>query len=158
MENKIDYLIPDETVTEVAALIKQIQEKLKPYLIALTPEERQSLPKMSDGTSPFVQKCLEFCSSDPQFAPPYLDVAGFQSDMTDWNKLMSIYYPIMQLAQDLDDTTLEAGSESYSAALTYYNSVKQAAKMSVPGSKPIYDDLKKRFTSNGERKNTATEV
>lgn len=148
MENKINYLIPDETVTEVVALIKQVQEKLNPYLIALTPEERQSRPKMSDGTSPFVQKCLEFCSSDPQFAPPYLDVAGFQNDMTDWNKLMSIYYPIMQLAQNLDDTTLEAGSESYSAALTYYSSVKQAAKLSVPGSKPIYNDLKQRFTKS----------
>jgi len=148
MENKINYLIPDETITEVTALIKQVQEKLQPYLIALTPEERTTLPKMSDGTSPFVQKCLEFCATDPQFAPPYLDVAGFQNDMADWNKLMSVLYPIRQLAQNLDDTTLEAGSESYSAALTYYNSVKQAAKMSVPGSKTIYNDLKQRFAKS----------
>ena len=151
MENKIDYLIPDEVITDVTQKLSEIQTALKPYLIALTPDERQARPKMSDGTSPFVQKCLEFCDSDPQFAPPYLDVEGFQNDMADWNKLMSVYYPIQQLAQNLDDTTLEAGSESYAAALTYYNSVKQAAKLSIPGSKPIYNDLKQRFAANGKR-------
>jgi hypothetical protein len=38
-----------------------------------------------------------------------------------------------------------AGSEAYIAALAYYNSVKQAAKMNVPGARAIYDDLSKRF-------------
>ena len=41
-----------------------------------------------------------------------------------------------------------AGSEAYIASLSYYNSVKMAAKLNVPGAKPIYDDLKKRFTKN----------
>lgn len=38
-----------------------------------------------------------------------------------------------------------AGSEAYSAALTYYNTVKQANNMNIPGAKVIYEDLKKRF-------------
>lgn len=59
---------------------------------------------------------------------------------------------MQQLVLNLDDTTTQAGSESYTAALTYYNSVKQAAKLSVPGSKAIYEDLRKRFASNGNRK------
>lgn len=148
MENKIDYLIPDETVTEVKALIEQAHAKLKPYLISLSPEERTTLPKMSDGTLPFVQNCVEYCDTDSQFAPPYLNVPGFQNDMVAWSKLMSIYHPVKKLAQDLDDTSLQAGSESYSAALTFYNSVKQAAKLSISGAKTIYNDLKQRFAKS----------
>jgi hypothetical protein len=79
-------------------------------------------------------------------------MTGFTDDMNAWEQLMSVLRPVQQLFTNLDDTTMEAGSESYVAALSYYNSVKQAAKMNIPGAKPIYDDLKKRFAANGERK------
>jgi len=45
------------------------------------PPERRALPKMNDGTQPFVQKCLEYCESDPQFVPPFLNMEGFTDDM-----------------------------------------------------------------------------
>ncbi|WP_159519365.1 hypothetical protein [Sunxiuqinia indica] len=152
MENKINNQLPDDVATEALTKATELSSLLQPYLIALNADERKSLPKMSDGTAPFVEKCLDYCQSDPQFAPPYLNTDGFKLDMNVWEKLNTIIHPVLQLAQNLDDTTTEAGSESYTAALTYYNSVKQAAKMSVPGAKPIYEDLKKRFTSNGSRK------
>ncbi|WP_163717047.1 hypothetical protein [Mangrovibacterium lignilyticum] len=83
--------------------------------------------------------------------PPYVSLTGFSDDMASWEKLNSILMPVQQLANDLADTTMQAGSESYVAALSYYNSVKQAAKMSIPGSKPIYEELKQRFSANGNR-------
>jgi len=49
------------------------------------------------------------------------------------------------LCDNLPDTEMLSGSEAYVAALTYYNSVKQAAKMNVPSAKAIYEDLRKRF-------------
>lgn len=52
---------------------------------------------------------------------------------------------VTALNDGLDDTVMEAGGESYIIALSYYNSVKQATKMNVPGAKSIYEDLKKRF-------------
>ena len=152
MENKINVQLPEEAATLALEKIIEASNILKPYLIALNPEERKSLPKMSDGTAPFVEKCLDYCASDPQFAPPFLDMDGFKSDMNVWEKLIAIFHPIQQLAQNLDDTTMEAGSESYSAALTYYSSVKQAAKISVPGAKPIYEDLKDRFARRSSKK------
>jgi len=35
-----------------------IQQKLQPYIIALSADERHRLPKISDKTKPFVQKVL----------------------------------------------------------------------------------------------------
>jgi len=65
---------------------------------------------------------------------------------------ISLFIVLTQLYNGLDDTTMEAGAESYVNALSYYNSVKQAAKMNIPGAKAIYDDLKKRFAGNGPKK------
>ena len=53
--------------------------------------------------------------------------------------------PIEQLNRTLDDTIMLSGSEAYVAALAYYNSVKRAAKINVPGALTIHEDLKKRF-------------
>jgi len=151
MENKIDFKIPEEVASEVLQHIADAASLLKPYLIALNPEERRTIPKVNDGTSPFVLKTLEFSKTNPQFMPPYVDLNGFSDDMDSWMKLNSMLMPVQQFANDLADTTMQAGSESYVAALSYYNSVKQAAKMSIPGSKPIYDELKQRFANNGSR-------
>jgi len=74
-------------------------------------------------------------------------------DMKVHGQLMPLLRTVKQLCDGLDDTIMEAGAESYVNALSYYNSVKQAAKMNVPGAKAIYDDLQKRF----ERKSKKTE-
>ncbi|WP_319479152.1 hypothetical protein [uncultured Draconibacterium sp.] len=145
MENKINFTIPAETITQVNEALSTIATALKPYVLALSPEERQELPKMSDKTLPFVDKALDYLSRAPEFAPPYMNVEGLQNDMTVYSQLMPLLRQVRILSDNLDDTTMEAGAESYVAALMYYNSVKMAAKMDVPGAKSIYDDLSKRF-------------
>ncbi len=145
MDNKINFSIPPEVIAEAATKLNEVTKILKPYLIALTPTERHDLPKMSDGTLPFVQKCLDYCQSNPEFAPSYLDFSGLMSDMKVYNQLMPIFRLAEQLENKLNDTTMEVGAESYISALSYYNSVKMAANMNVPGAKAIYEDLKKRF-------------
>jgi hypothetical protein len=145
MDNKINFLIPDEVVSDITSRLNDVANILKPYLIALTPTERHDLPKMSDGTLPFVQKCLDYCQSNPEFAPSYLDFTGLLADMKVYNQLLPIFRLAEQLENKLNDTTMEVGAESYISALSYYNSVKMAAGMNVPGSKAIYEDLKKRF-------------
>ncbi len=40
---------------------------------------------------------------------------------------------------------MNSGSEAYTAALQYYNFVKQADKNNVPAAKPVYEDLAQRF-------------
>ncbi len=75
-------------------------------------------------------------------------------------KIHSQLTPLLRLVRSLndglDDTTMVAGAESYVCALTYYNSVKQATKIDIPGAKSIYEDLSKRFvkTKNGKEEDT----
>lgn len=145
MENKVSFSIPDEVVADATAKLLEITNSLKPYLIALKPVERQELPKMGDGTEPFVLKCLDYCVSNPEFGPAFTDFGELKADMKVYEQLIPIYRLVLQLENHLNDTTMQAGAESYVASLSYYNSVKYAAKANVSGAKAIFEDLKKRF-------------
>ena len=145
MDNKINFSIPDEVITDVTTKLNDVVTALKPYLIALTPTERMEMPKMGDGTLPFVQKCLNYCQTNPEFAPGYIDFVGLASDMKAFEQLLPLQRMVLQLENQLNDTTMQAGTESYVSSLAYYNAVKLATRMDAPGAKAIYEDLKKRF-------------
>lgn len=149
MDNKIDYAIPAEVVAAATGHATEIGSLLKPYIFGLSKEERKKLAKMGDGSLPFVQKAVDYSKSNPEFAPAYFNPEHFASVFLVYTQLSNIFRPITLIFSDLEDTMTEAGSECYSMALTYYNSVKQAAKEGVGGAKPIYEDLKKRFAHNG---------
>jgi len=154
MDNKILIPIPATVIEEVKSKITDAINAINPFLIALTPTERHDLPKMSDGTLPFVQKCLDYCQSNPEFAPAYTNFGELAQDMKTYEQLLPIFRMIVQLENKLNDTSMQAGAESYVSSLSYYNSVKNAAKYDAPGAKAIYEDLKKRFVK--EKANVPT--
>ncbi len=145
MDNKVNSSIPESVISEATTKLSEVVNILKPYLIALSPTERHDLPKMSDGTLPFVQKCLDYCKSNPEFAPAYVNFNELTEDMKMYQQLLPLYRVVLQLENKLNDTSMQAGAESYVSSLSYYNSVKNAAKYDAPGAKAIYEDLKKRF-------------
>lgn len=153
MDNKVNFTIPEEVINQVTEKLNEITALLHPYLIALSPEERRTIPKMSDKTLPFVEKTLEYSQTAPQFAPPFMDREALAADMKITQQLTPLLRTAIALNDGLDDTVMEAGGESFVNALSYYNSVKQAAKLNVPGAKSIFEDLRKRFerdkTGNG---------
>ncbi|MBI1768035.1 MAG: hypothetical protein HY015_07800 [Bacteroidetes bacterium] len=150
-ENRVSIKIQPADLKKVSDAIKVAADTLKPYLVALTPVERQQLPKMSDGNIPFVQKSLEYAQANASFVPAYLDVTELKTDLDAVESLLQLFRPLEQLYQNLDDTMTLSGSEAYVAALAFYNSVKVAAKMKVPGAKAIAEDLSLRFAGQGKK-------
>jgi len=144
-ENVVSIQISPEDLKRTLSAIAEIEAILKPYLIALKPDERRKLPKMGDKSIPFVEKVTEYAASNPEFVPAYMNVNDLNVDYKAVNDLTLLMRPIDQLFNGLNDTTLLSGSEAYANALTYYNSVKEASKKNVPNAKTIFDDLKKRF-------------
>jgi hypothetical protein len=145
MENRISIVIPEEVLKEIRECLTKARTLMAPYAESLTPQQRQSMPKMSDGSEAFVMKSLDFMASDPQFNPPYLDVAELQKDLDAYFQLKPFDTLAKQLSDEFRDTFMLAGSEAYSVALVYYNTVKMGARMNVPGAKAIYEELRKRF-------------
>ncbi|NVK53087.1 MAG: hypothetical protein HWD85_09145 [Flavobacteriaceae bacterium] len=156
MENKISIEIPAADLQAAKAALDQVQQILAPYVIALTPDQRKTIPKMSDGTEPFVGKVIEYADSNPQFLPPFVDKGEFDKDWEAISGLLPLLRLCTQIQDTLSDTTMLAGSEAYISALSYYNSVKQAAKVNVPDAKAIYEDLRKRFERRSKSNGSST--
>lgn len=154
-ENAISIEIPEGDIKKAKDALKTLTDVLNPYLVALSAEERKTLPKMGDGTEPFVAKVMDYTESSPQFTPPYVDQNEMKKDWVAVNNLLPLLRGISQLDSNLNDSVMLAGSEAYVAALSYYNSVKQAARVNVPDAKVIYDDLRKRFERSSSKSSTS---
>jgi len=144
-ENIVNVRISDEDKTAIEGAIATLEEKLMPYLIALTPDQRREYPKVKDKTLPFVEKVSDYVDSTPEFVPGFMKVDEFKTDFAAYSMLIGMLRRLSQINTGLDDTVLMSGSEAYKAALSYYNSVKQGAKVNAPNAKKVYEELKKRF-------------
>ena len=144
-QNLVSFQLPEKDMAEVTAAIATLKAKLLPNLKTLSADERMELPKMGDKTLPFVQKSLEYSKSNAEIVPPFLDVEAFKVDVDAVTTIRSIYQPLSQIADALNDTMLLSGSEAYAGALVFYTAAKSAAKSNITGAKNIYEDLSARF-------------
>ncbi|MGV8879207.1 MAG: hypothetical protein ACOH2A_09265 [Sphingobacteriaceae bacterium] len=151
MKNDVSIMIPPAVLAEAQGHLSAALTLLQPFLLALTPEDRHRILKMSDKSVAFVSKTLQYAESSPEYAPPYLKISNLQVDVEAVQQLTSLEQPAESLIMQLNDTIMAAGSEAFSAALMYYNSVKRASEENVPGAKAIYEDLKVRFEVNRKK-------
>nr|WP_275982544.1 hypothetical protein [Aquiflexum gelatinilyticum] len=113
---------------------------------------------MSDGTEPFVDKALDYSINSPEFLPAFVDQAEFQKDWNNSSGLMALIRIMAQIQDTMSDTAMQSGSSAYVSALSYYNSVKQAAKVNAPEAKAIYEDMRKRFEKKPRASNGGSGV
>ncbi|MDR0786056.1 MAG: hypothetical protein LBE74_09295 [Treponema sp.] len=152
-DNKHVQAIPSTVLTQAQTKVQELAALLAPYMLALTPAERQGLPKMGEKTIGFVEKAYDFARQNPNLVPPYLEVDAFGVDFADAHGLWTLLNAVQQLEEAIDDTEMTAGSEAYQAALVFYKSVKMAAAQDIPGAKAVYEELKTRFPQrDGRRK------
>jgi hypothetical protein len=130
-------------VAAIKAAVATIQQKL-PFLIALTPDERKSLPKAEANSLSFVENALTASQNNPSILPASFDAAGFASSVALFSVLTDLNTGVAQLASELDDTRLDVGSQAMDQARNVYDYVKAAVKK-TPGLKPVADQLAVRF-------------
>jgi hypothetical protein len=157
INNQISVEIPQIVLDEVSQKLQDCKTLLAPYLYGLTKDERKGLFKMGDKTVATVQKVKSYLTTNPEFAPGYMDKQEFLKDEAVVSGLNPISNIARQLSSDLDDTIMLAGSEALVAAMLYYGMSKQAATNGVITAKPVYDDLKQRFTRKGNKTLPSTE-
>jgi hypothetical protein len=145
MSNLISVDIPESVVQSVRAHIAAINAELNPYLPDISADMMDGMPKMADGREPFVGKALEFSETNPQFNPPYLDVPELRKDLKTYRDLTPIFYELEQVTNRVRVAYTAAGSEAYVAALTFYNTVKQAVKVGLAAAKPLFEALRPLF-------------
>lgn len=152
MENLVTKGIPADVLAQALKLIQDARALLAPYLISLTQEERESIPKMGDKSLAFVTKAAEYAQSLPKLMPQYLDVPAFVVDAGVSSDLLELFLDLNAFTLDVDSTRMEAGSESYTAALVAYSALKTAAALNQPGAQAAVTVLEPRFAGQGKRK------
>ena len=152
MENQVSQPIPAEALAQVQQHLTAVRALLAPYLVPLTPEQRQDLPKMGDKSVAFVQKAADYSTALAPYLPAYVDGAGLRTNARVSADLLPVYTALLGLTTDVDSTRLEAGSEGYSAALLVYAALQAAAKQNQPGTQAAVSELGERFAAQGLRK------
>ncbi len=150
IKNLVSFSLTEQELTSLRDAGSVFGTILKPKLVSLTDEQRKATLKMGDKNVPFVSKGLEHADKNPQFVPSFLNVSELRTDFSAVTILSEFYNVLFPIVSLISDTMMESGSEAYSAALLFYESVKLAAKMNVPGAKEIADDLGKRFKGQGK--------
>ncbi|MHB9291312.1 hypothetical protein Holit_00386 [Hollandina sp. SP2] len=150
-DNQHVQAIPSTVLIQAQTKIDEARVLLAPYMLALTPAERQGMPKMGEKTIGFVEKAYDFARQNPNLVPPYLGIDAFGVDFGDAHGLWTLLNSVQQLEEAIDDTEMIAGSEAYQAALVFYKSVKLAAAQDIPGAKAVYEELKTRFPGGKRR-------
>ncbi|WP_103864465.1 hypothetical protein [Aquimarina sp. I32.4] len=145
-ENQISIEIPQEIIDNITTKLQECRNDLAPYLQALTGEDRMGLLKMGDKSLSTVQKVKSYIQTNPEFVPAYMEKEEFLKDEAVVTQLTPIANLAEQLFSDVDDTRLLAGSEALKASLLYYGQIREADNKGVTSAKPIYEDLKQRFS------------
>ena len=149
INNLVSFQLTEQELTALREANSTINTILKPKLISVPDDRRQSMPKMGDKNVPFVSKSLEYADKNPQFVPAFLNVPELKTDFNAVTILSEFYNSLFPIVSLISDTMMESGSEAYSASLLFYESAKLGTKMNVPGAKEIADDLGKRFKNQG---------
>lgn len=145
MSNLISVEIPESVLASVRAHIVAINTELNPYLPDIAPSMLEGLAKMSDGREPFVGKALEFAENNAQFAPPFMDVPELKKDLQAYRDFTPIFFELEQITNRVKVAYTAAGSEAFTVSLTFYNTLKQAAKIGIAAAKPLYEALRPLF-------------
>lgn len=155
-ENRISIEIKAADLTAINEAAQVIQTRLQPYVIALTADDKQSLPKVKDKSVPFMLKGLQYMQSNPEFIPVYMESAEINKDYTAFDTTKQLLQGLAPIVSNLEDTSFLCGSEAYQGILNYYKAVKAAVKMNVPNAQAIYDDMSTYFDAQKLKPQTPT--
>jgi hypothetical protein len=143
LPNRVSAALTQADIDAVLAAIKTVNDKL-PFLITLTQEERQSLPRFDASGQPWAAKLLETATLNPNFLPRGFDLDEMRRDVTLWSALTPIQQAVQKLNEQLDHTYIGVAADAYCAALAVYAFAKNS-DVGTEGIEGIMDELAKRF-------------
>ncbi len=151
-KNEIYFRLTEDELSNIQGLLSALNKTLVPKLKALTPADRHDILKLGEKSQAFVTKSYEYAIQHPELVPPYLNLEDMKINMDAVDSLRNIHQALEQLAALTHDSLILSGSDAYSAALVFYESVKVAAKNNFSSAQTISEDLSKRFNAQGHKK------
>lgn len=127
MENKINAALSKSDRDKILDLIQQIRVLL-PFLIDLSPDDRQTLVKMGDKSRAFVEGSLTLAEADDSFLPRSFDVAEMRRDKDLHDNLSPVFVQVLRLFEAVGDTMMLAGSDLIMNGFEVYGNAQKNGK------------------------------
>ena len=134
--------------------ISTIREVL-PFLVGLTPAERQGMTKIGMRAQTFTEKAFSAAEQHPELVPGQIDMTVAQGQLTLFVTLNRILRPLTELRERVYCTQMLAGSEAYATARLVYQSLKLVGEGS--GLALVVKDLGRQFHYNRRTKKRAND-
>ena len=125
--------------------------------VALSDAERRRLLGSGVRRYGFIDKVSDIGSDNPEFTPPFLNFETLKDLIRHIETVRNLAATLQQLVQANSELLLTMGDEAFRMALLYYNSVRDAARLRVPGAKPIFQALELFFRRPRRTSNEPTE-
>jgi hypothetical protein len=151
LDNLISVFFTDDEIARVDGALSEIESILKGKAVNLTPKQRQTYGRVAYEREVWVDKVNEHMQQDPQLVPSYIDMAEHAADLTAHRVLNPRIARLTAILQSMEDTNRLLGSDLYNNSLTYYRSLREAAKVNAVGASTRYNDLKQQFPSGPGR-------
>ena len=142
-QNLVSASLSVETRADVLDKLTAIKKSLG-FLLTLKSDQKQSLFKVGNGYTPFVEKAYNVVNAHPDILPGVFDAQEFKKDYQLSKDLTTIVDQIRQLADSLNDTLMAVSSDAITEALEVYSAVKQNSNR-VPGLKVTETEMSEFF-------------
>lgn len=126
----------------IMAALDDILDRISPFAIDLSPEERQALMKQGPKSLQFVEGIRTLATQNPDAVPSVVDMAEFNKDAALCAQLYAINTKATTVAEKLSDTLMATGSDCMTASLTIYRVLRA---LRLAGLDANLTDLGRRF-------------
>jgi len=158
MNNKLRVTkISREALLDAQFKIAKITKELGPYLITLTPSERQSYKRTGADFIKFLKLSHELALESPKLFPVFINTDIFMEEYFITHELWVLVNKISQLREYVSDTEILSGNRVMEKAITFYQTVKMAARRDIPGARAVFSELRSAFPSGTGGRKKVTE-
>ena len=147
-DNRISAALTDQDMQDMMNALS-IFERVLPFLIELTTEEIQTMPKVDVSNHNFVTETLNVMEMQQILLPPTVTKEEIKKDLELYDKLNRMLLRLEQLTKGVKHTAILAGSEAYASSLFVYKIIQANAQSGTPGYSALYERLKSRFAGQG---------
>jgi hypothetical protein len=93
----------------------------------------------------FIDKVADVASVNSEFAPPFLNINDLKDKLRVIEELRNVGTRLQQLLRFNNDLLLSVGDDAFRQALSYYNTVREAARSRTPGAVQVFQTLQLFF-------------
>jgi len=138
---------PIGSLEQLLADLHNILEVMRTDMMptALTLAERRRLQGSGVRRYGFIDNASDVAEANPEFAPAFFTSAQLKNKIREIEVVRNISLTLQQMLRISDDLLLVLGDEAFQMALSYYNTVREAARRRQPGAMEIYRQMEPFF-------------